>query len=227
MEVTITKIPARSRCRRLSRCNSECAEDERLERRKRPEAGVLAHVQSRRVTVQQGGRETLCQSPPRAPLQPCALLFLQVPTTVSSAPWHFSWLRRRSLPERLFPRLCGQQDMATRRCVDSVWACHHRIAAAATTPTPYRCRPHHQLLRPQSFLSCPRPVLLCPPSSHILFITSSSVTTTTAAATVQQAVIPSTTTPPTAITHRTREQRPAISPLLCRTRTPRRSLAVI
>ena len=84
---------------------------------------------------------------------PCALLFLQVPTTVSSAPWHFSWLRRRSLPERLFPRLCGQQDMATRRCVDSVWVCHHRIAAATTTPTPYRCRLHHQLLRPQSFLS--------------------------------------------------------------------------
>ena len=111
---------------------------------------------------------------------PCALLFLQVTTTVSSAPWHFSWLRRRSLPERLFPHLCGQQDMATRRCVDSVRVCHHRIAAAATAPTPYRCRLHHQLLRPQSFLSCPRPVLSCPPSSHILFITSSSVTTTAA-----------------------------------------------
>ena len=69
------------------------------------------------------------------------------PTTVSS-PWHFSWLRCLSLPERLFTRLCGQQDMATRRCIDSVWVCHHRIAAAATTPTPYRCRLHHQLLRP-------------------------------------------------------------------------------
>ena len=156
---------------------------------------------------------------------PCALLFLQVTTTVSSAPWHFSWLRRRSLPERLFPRLCGQQDMATR--VDSVGVCHHRIAAAATTPTPYRCRLHHQLLRPQSFLSCPRPVLSCPPSSHILFITTSSVTTTAAAATVQQAVIPPTTTPPTAITHRTRGRWPVVSPLPCRTRTPRRSPAVI
>ena len=159
---------------------------------------------------------------------PCTLLFLQVPTTVSSVPWHFSWLRRRSLPERLFPHLCGQQDMATRRCVDSVWVCHHRIAAAATTPTPYCCRLHHQLLRPQSFLSCPRPVLSCPPSSHILFITSSSVTTTAAAATVQQAVIPpTTTTPPTAITHRTRGRWPVVSPLPCRTRTPRRSPAVI
>ena len=190
---------------------------------------MLVHVQSQRVTVQQGGRKTTCPSPStRGSLTaPCALLFLQVPTTVSSAPWHFSWLRRRSLPERLFPRLCGQQDMATRRCVDSVWVCHHRIAAAATTPTPYRCRLHHQLLRPQSFLSCPRPVLSCPPSSHILFITSSSVTTTAAATTVQQAVIPPTTTPPTAITHRTRGRWPVVSPLPCRTRTPKRSPAVI
>ena len=45
------------------------------------------------------------------------------------------------------PALRGQQDMATRRCVDSVWVCRPRIAApAATTPTPYRCRLHHQLL---------------------------------------------------------------------------------
>ena len=88
----------------------------------------------------------------------CTVRFPLPPTTVSSAPWHFSWLRCRSLPERLFLHLCGQQDMATRRCVDSVWVCHHHIAAAATTPTLYRCRLHHQLLRPQSFLSCPRPV---------------------------------------------------------------------
>ena len=124
-------------------------------RRKRPEAGVLVHVQSHRVTVQQGTKPFANHH--HVPLSkysrfsPCALLFLQVPTTVSSAPWHFSWLRRRSLLERLFPRLCGQQDMATR--VDSVGVCHHRIAAAATTPTPYRCRLHHQLLCPQSFLS--------------------------------------------------------------------------
>ena len=144
-----------------------CRRRTTVERRKRPEVRVLLHVQSQRVTVQQGGRETLCQSPPRAPLQVLAVLTVHSPlppTTVSSASWYFSWLRRRSLPEQLFPRLRGQQDMATRRCVDSVWFRHPRIAAAAATATtPYRCRSHHQLLLPQLFLSCP-------PSSHTLFI---------------------------------------------------------
>ena len=55
---------------------------------------------------------------------------------------------------------------------DSVWVRHPRIAAA--TPTPYRCRLHHQLLPPQSFLSCPQPVLSCPLSSYILFIDRST-----------------------------------------------------
>ena len=133
-----------------------CRRQTTVERRKRPEARVLVHVQSQRVTVQQGGRETLCQSPPRAPLQVLAVLTVHSPlppTTVSSASWYFSWLRRRSLPEQLFPRLRGQQDMATRRCVDSVWDL--RIVAAATTPTPCGCRLHRQLLLLQSFLSCP------------------------------------------------------------------------
>ena len=75
-----------------------------------------------------------------------------------------------------FPRPCGQQDMATRRCVDSVWVCYPRIAAAvATTPTPYRCRLHHQLLPlchsfrvpGQSFVSSASPFVS--PSSYILF----------------------------------------------------------
>ena len=84
VEVTITKIPARSRCRRLSRCkgySSQCAEDERLSNGVR---GVLVHAQSRRVTVQQGGRETLCQSPPRAPLQVLAVLTVRSPLPPSS-----------------------------------------------------------------------------------------------------------------------------------------------
>ena len=152
MDVTKTKIHARRCCRRLSRCkgySSQCAEDERLSNGVR---GVLVHAQSRRITVQQGGRETLCQSPPRAPLQVLAVLTVHSPlppTTVSSASWYFSWLRHRSLPEQLFPHLRGQQDMATRRCVDSVWFRHpHIAAAAATATTPYHCRSHHQLLHP-------------------------------------------------------------------------------
>ena len=143
----------------------ECAEDERLSNGVRGQRHVCwctcSHdaSQCNKVGAKPFANHHHVPLSKYSRFSPCALLFLQVPTTVSSAPWHFSWLRRRSLPERLFPRLCGQQDMATRRCVDSVWVCHHCIAAAATTPTPYRCRLHHQLLRPQSFLSCPRPVL--------------------------------------------------------------------
>ena len=184
MDVTKTKIHARSCCRRLSRCkgySSQCAEDERLSNGVRGQRRVCyctcSHnaSQCNKVGAKPFANHHHVPLSKYSRFSPCALLFLQVPTTVSSAPWHFSWLRHRSLLERLFTRLCGQQDMATRRCVDSVWACHPRTAAAAATaPTPYHCRLHHQLLPPQSFLSCPRSVLSCPLSSRSLFIDCST-----------------------------------------------------
>ena len=143
-----------------------CRRRTTVERRKRPEARVLLHVQSQRVTVQQGGRETLCQSPPRAPLQVLAvltLLFLQ-PRYISSASWHFSWLRRQSLPEQLFPACAASRtwqlaDASTQSgsatpVSQQQQQQQHRTAAAHTT--------NYSTLD-QSYLSRS-------PSSHILFM---------------------------------------------------------
>ena len=141
------------------------------------------------------------------------------PTTVSSASWHFSWLRRRSLPEQLFPACAASRtwqlaDASTQSgsatpVSQQQQQQQHRTAAAYTANyfsfshsfcVPQQPHPlHHQQQRHNN----------------------------AAAATVQQAVIPPTTTPPTAITHRTRGRWPVVSPLPCRTRTPRRSPAVI
>ena len=144
-----------------------CRRRTTVERRKRPEARVLVHVQSQRVTVQQGGRETLCQSPPRAPLQVLVLTVRSPlpPTTVSSASWHFSWLRRRSLPEQLFPACAAnrtwqladastQSGSATLVSQQQQQQQQHRTAAAHTT--------NYSTLD-QSYLSRS-------PSSHILFM---------------------------------------------------------
>ena len=144
-----------------------CRRRTTVERRKRPEARVLVHVQSRRVTVQQGGRETLCQSPPLSNFQVLAVLTVHSPlppTTVSSASWHFSWLRRRSLPEQLFPACAASRtwqlaDASTQSgsatpVSQQQQQQQHRTAAAHTT--------NYSTLD-QSYLSRS-------PSSHILFM---------------------------------------------------------
>ena len=65
------------------------------------------------------------------------------------------------------PHLYRQQDMATRRCSNSVCVRRPRIAAASTTPILYRCRLRHHLLCPQSFLSFPVSPFVSP-QSHTL-----------------------------------------------------------